>query len=663
MTRLESTLLGLFLAIVAFCSPAIADVISTFNDGWDGWTPTAVEGTSWEPVGGNPAGYIRFDDHIGGSGWIIAPPEFLGDWSQLNDTGAISYDHRLFQSGHIGTPGWLPYEIRITGSEGEAVWTSPPPTSATGWRRLVAPLVSSEWNVTGSWHQLLTNVVDLRIRLEIVDNDGYEDRDIEGVDNVILGEPLGACCRNNGMTCEVLSEDACVAAGGDYAGHGTECSEIIPVHVNEGSIVVTHYVEVPIVCGNPSRDRGFSEPCPPGGPYFDAWTTSPDEVMCHNFGVEGSPAIPADVFEPGSEPFEGAVCLQGVPLGHPDYGDADTIIERSEDPFDRCELPSPDSVTVEIWVIDLSLESTEPITVITSGEPILWDVSVDLSEVAAPAGWLTAMKTHCNGGSYTTVLHVQPRFTFTKVADPAEIRVLDTGLVGSPWITLEQPHLLEWVSDVGIMGGAIDRCSDFHAGFGATDSESLCDCNGNGLRDICDIEGGLCEDCNGNSIPDSCDVASGGSTDTDENGIPDECDPGACCPPESVCVMAVQSECTGEWLGPGTFCDPDPCPTSDAQDQHVFADRITLSPPVPNPTTGLITYRVGLPHAARISVGVFDVAGRLVEISVDRMLPAGRHRFTWNPVDGKGRKLPGGIYYLRLDAGGVKQTQKFMLTD
>ncbi len=51
------------------------------------------------------------------------------------------------------------------------------------------------------------------------------------------------------------------------------------------------------------------------------------------------------------------------------------------------------------------------------------------------------------------------------------------------------------------------------------------DCNGNGMRDECDIYDGTSSDCNHNGIPDSCDLADGTSQDCNGNEIPDECEP------------------------------------------------------------------------------------------------------------------------------------------
>lgn len=55
-------------------------------------------------------------------------------------------------------------------------------------------------------------------------------------------------------------------------------------------------------------------------------------------------------------------------------------------------------------------------------------------------------------------------------------------------------------------------------------SNSITDCNTNGVEDADDISNGTSLDCNNNGIPDECDLAGGGSTDVDNDGIPDECE-------------------------------------------------------------------------------------------------------------------------------------------
>ena len=113
---------------------------------------------------------------------------------------------------------------------------------------------------------------------------------------------------------------------------------------------------------------------------------------CENFGAPGACPIPADFFGPGSDPFSDSVCFRGEPLGVVfglDFGEADTLVCRSADPFDRCELPSPNPVTVPIEICALNLVSCAPVTVTFNGgqNPEEWDVRVELSSnVPQPGG-------------------------------------------------------------------------------------------------------------------------------------------------------------------------------------------------------------------------------------------------------------------------------------
>ncbi len=269
--------------------------------------------------------------------------------------------------------------------------------------------------------------------------------------------------------------------------------------------------------------------CEPG-PLLDAWTSAdPDEGfdICHVFGIEPeSPGLPMNFFEPGSEPFEGQVCLMGESLGTTTWGDfetADTIILRSEDPFDRCELPDPAERTVDIEIVALNLRSIQPIEVMVQGEPTFWDMAVDLSQDPSPQqGQLTATKEHCNGGTYFSFLNVQPRFTFTKVSGPGlppgTQQVLDTGLEGIPPVLLiQEPHPWALEADPNIPFDS-PWCTNFHAGIEDVVQTTDCDCNGTGIKDACDIESGVSEDCNDNGIPDECDP------DADGDLVPDDCD-------------------------------------------------------------------------------------------------------------------------------------------
>ena len=388
----------------------------------------------------------------------------------------------------------------------------------------------------------------------------------------------GACCSSN--ACLDDDPDGCTAWSGDFQRFCTQCPTDLPVAPHRGRSIV-HFSKRPIECGGTAAVARM-EDCSKRTMYFDSWRTDLGEggQTCHTFGLDGeglgTPAIPADFFGAGSEPFEGEICLEGVPLefiridvpGGPliegEFGDADTMILRSDDPFDRCAPTSDTGVPVDIWVIALSLESTASFTVDFGTAPSQqWNAEVSISDTPIadlPLGELTAMKTHCNGGTYNSALSVLPKFMFTKADDSKVTAELDFGTeTAFDSVELIQDTNPQWVHEQeGAVGLADDPCTQFRPGVESENIQTVCDCNGNGQRDSCDIESGDIPDCNGNGVPDDCEVPApaglctvGCSADCNENGTPDEC----------------ENDCNGNNVADS--CDIRDCPPEDASCQDV----------------------------------------------------------------------------------------------
>ncbi len=153
---------------------------TTFDSNMDGWTSNNPD-AFWDSPGGNPGGYVRFDDATAGFTNLYAPAKFLGDWSELDGGGSISYDFKMID---IGPGSFHPHEILIFGSDGEqALWYGPTPTGPTDWLTIRAPLDEIEWSISGgNWATLLSHVTELRIRMDHT----ATTPDIEGLDNVVL---------------------------------------------------------------------------------------------------------------------------------------------------------------------------------------------------------------------------------------------------------------------------------------------------------------------------------------------------------------------------------------------------------------------------------------------------------------------------------------------
>ena len=72
----------------------------------------------------------------------------------------------------------------------------------------------------------------------------------------------------------------------------------------------------------------------------------------------------------------------------------------------------------------------------------------------------------------------------------------------------------------------------------------------------------------------------------------------------------------------------------------------------PNPFSGGTGVSFTLSHADEVQVGVYDLSGRVVRSLQRGKLAAGSHRFDWNGRDEQGRKVPAGVYFVRLEATG-----------
>ncbi|HEX5031217.1 MAG TPA: T9SS type A sorting domain-containing protein [Candidatus Eisenbacteria bacterium] len=81
----------------------------------------------------------------------------------------------------------------------------------------------------------------------------------------------------------------------------------------------------------------------------------------------------------------------------------------------------------------------------------------------------------------------------------------------------------------------------------------------------------------------------------------------------------------------------------------------------PNPFNPRTTIRFVLPAAEHARLAVFDVTGRHVATLFDQVAAAGVQRVDWTGVDSHGSPVASGIYYYKLDAGGVTTSRKMAL--
>ncbi len=86
-----------------------------------------------------------------------------------------------------------------------------------------------------------------------------------------------------------------------------------------------------------------------------------------------------------------------------------------------------------------------------------------------------------------------------------------------------------------------------------------------------------------------------------------------------------------------------------------------LAPPAPNPVAAITRLRFELPAAAQTSLRIFDVRGRRVRTLLEEALPAGAFFPQWDGTDDRGAPVAAGLYFLRLEAGARRATQKLVV--
>ncbi|HDM90477.1 MAG TPA: T9SS type A sorting domain-containing protein, partial [candidate division WOR-3 bacterium] len=102
-------------------------------------------------------------------------------------------------------------------------------------------------------------------------------------------------------------------------------------------------------------------------------------------------------------------------------------------------------------------------------------------------------------------------------------------------------------------------------------------------------------------------------------------------------------------------------PVEVGEKEQILPGKVALHEAVPNPTTGITSISFSLPRSMEVDLSVYDATGRLVRNLISGEVKAGTHTVTWNGRDGYYRKVPNGVYFLRLRAGSATESRKLLL--
>jgi hypothetical protein len=78
----------------------------------------------------------------------------------------------------------------------------------------------------------------------------------------------------------------------------------------------------------------------------------------------------------------------------------------------------------------------------------------------------------------------------------------------------------------------------------------------------------------------------------------------------------------------------------------------------PNPFQGRTTVAYDLPRRGGVALRVYDVGGRLVRVLVSEVQEAGAHTVEWDGRNAAGAMITSGLYFVRLESGGVSDVRR-----
>lgn len=102
-------------------------------------------------------------------------------------------------------------------------------------------------------------------------------------------------------------------------------------------------------------------------------------------------------------------------------------------------------------------------------------------------------------------------------------------------------------------------------------------------------------------------------------------------------------------------------PVSLAGSKPTVPSSTMLGSAYPNPFRGHTNLRLSLARDGHARVAVYDLVGRRIRTLVDGNLSAGEQTLVWDGRDEDGRSVAAGLYMVRFDSPGVKQSHRLVL--
>jgi parallel beta-helix repeat protein len=101
--------------------------------------------------------------------------------------------------------------------------------------------------------------------------------------------------------------------------------------------------------------------------------------------------------------------------------------------------------------------------------------------------------------------------------------------------------------------------------------------------------------------------------------------------------------------------------TAGIEEEESDIEFLYISGCYPNPFMERTRIEYNLPVASNVNIAVYNLFGARVKSLLNKRQNAGRYTITWSGRDERDNKLPGGLYFLRLEVGTGNETRKLLL--
>ncbi len=91
------------------------------------------------------------------------------------------------------------------------------------------------------------------------------------------------------------------------------------------------------------------------------------------------------------------------------------------------------------------------------------------------------------------------------------------------------------------------------------------------------------------------------------------------------------------------------------------AGRVFLSANYPNPFEDFTQIKYCVPRKMAVNISIYNTLGQLIKTLVDDTMMSGNYVVEWNGTDNSGKRVPSGVYLMRLTADQVVRDEKSIL--